>query len=299
MGIVSQNFKKYARAPLRKSLWLGNGALNLPVTIEGWYGRLGNNIQQISLAIIYAKKNGLRATTPDHTNIKPISFGQSKFWPDMLKIKNRFFYFSEPGELVHPFSDITLEYRYICENIQDIAREFIAPNFKFKIGEPLGDNVLVIHLRGGDVFREGKNAVTTYVQNPLSFYQNLIKNFDKTILVCEPGHENPIVSILKDNPAVTIQSSSVEEDFSTLLRAKNIATSGVGTFAIAAALCSKNITKLFCTNLYLKEHLNPEMVKNADVHCIRIGDEYLKIGSWSGDASTISRMLSYQVDEFF
>lgn len=57
---------------------------------------------------------------------------------------------------------------------------------------------------------------------------------------------------------------------------------------------------LFCTDRYLHEHLNPEMVMGAHVHCLNIGDEYIKIGKWDGGRDKIDRMLSYQVDkEFF
>ncbi len=274
-----------------------NEIFKLPITIPGWYGRLGNNIQQISLAIMYAKKKGFKLTTPDHANIRSISFGFSRFRCHKCRIKNRFFFFSE---LEEKSRDVKMNYEYVCENIQKIAQEFIAPNFKFQIAEPLGNNVLVVHLRGGDIFQKGENANGSYVQNPVSFYENLIINFDKTIIVCEPGDENPVVSVLKKNPSVIIQSSSVQEDFSTILRAKNLATSGVGTFAIAAALCSKNLENLYCTDRYLTEHLNPEMIKNAKVYCLKLGNEYIKIGSWGGgDEKTISLMLSYQVDKNF
>jgi hypothetical protein len=265
---------------------------------------MGNNIQQICLAIMYAKKNGFRVVTPDHPNIRSISYGTSKLCGYRFEIKNRFFFFSDPRQ---PSSDIEMSYEFVCENIQQIAQEFVTPNFKFQINEPLNDDVLVIHLRGGDIYSKdenhiplkGEGAYLYYVQNPLSFYENLIKNYEKTILVCEPGDENPVASILKKYPSVTIQSSSVQEDFSTLLRAKNLATSGVGTFAIAAALCSKNLKNLFCTDRYLTEHLNPEMVKNAKVYCLQLGDEYIKMGSWNGGEKTITIMLTHKVDENF
>ncbi len=125
----------------------------------------------------------------------------------------------------------------------------------------------------------------------------LISGFNKTIVVCEPGDSNPIVGALKNHPSVTIQSSTVQEDFATLMSARNLATSGVGTFAIAAALCSQNITRLFCTDRYLTEHLNPEMVTNAKVHRMHLGDEYMPIGLWSGDEQILSLMLDYKIND--
>ena len=55
---------------------------------------------------------------------------------------------------------------------------------------------------------------------------------------------------------VKIQSSTVEDDFATLMSAKNVALSGVGTFAMAAALCSTQIKNLYTTDLLLTEHLD-------------------------------------------
>jgi hypothetical protein len=65
---------------------------------------------------------------------------------------------------------------------------------------------------------------------------------------------------------VKIQSSSVVDDFATLMFAKNLALSGVGTFAMAAALCSNYIKNLFTTDLLLTEHLNYSMLFNSDVN---------------------------------
>lgn len=287
------NLKKIFRKALRA---IGE-ITRSPVTIDKWYGRLGNNIQQISLAIMYAQKNKRRVITPEHQLIRAISHGKRKPFDDALTRKNRFFFFSES---MQPSIDVALSYEYVCNNIQRVVQEFIVPNLKFEIGEPFGQDVLVVHLRGGDIFDAADDINADYVQNPLSFYEGLIGRFRKTIVVCEPGIKNPIVSILENNPAVTIQSSSIEADFETLLRARNIATSGVGTFAIAAALCSRNLVNLFCTDRYLHEHLNPEMIREARVHCLNIGDDYIKIGEWDGGIDKIDRMLAYQVGkEYF
>ena len=74
----------------------------------------------------------------------------------------------------------------------------------------------MIHLRGGDVFQS--NPPNSYVQNPLSFYKKLIKNFKSTIVVAE-DLENPVANYFNNDPTVDFQSSSEKEDFYTLLRA--------------------------------------------------------------------------------
>jgi hypothetical protein len=157
-------------------LWNKNKILKLPVTVDGWFGRLGNNIQQLALAILYAKLNELKVITPEHPNIQSIVYGPHSYWPFSPIVKNRFFFFRSTEE--HP-SDIEMSYDYICENISVIAQQHIAPNLKFQIREPLNDDVLVIHLRGGDIYSKVNNANPSYVQNPLSFYQALISGFNQ------------------------------------------------------------------------------------------------------------------------
>ena len=98
----------------------------------------------------------------------------------------------------------------------------------------------------------------------------------------------------KKNKKVKVVSSSIEEDFSLLLRAKNLATSGVGTFAIAAALCSKNIETLFCTNLFYTHHLNPTMLEgkiNVEINNL---EGYIKRGEWKNTLSQRKLMVTYK-----
>ena len=97
------------------------------------------------------------------------------------------------------------------------------------------------------------------------FYLNLIESFDNCIVITEPDKENPIVHELMKIDKVKIQSSTVAEDFATLMNSENIALSGVGTFAIAAALCSNSLKNLYTTDLLLTEHLNYSMLFNTDV----------------------------------
>jgi hypothetical protein len=73
-----------------------------------------------------------------------------------------------------------------------------------------------------------------------------------------------------------------------------LATSGVGTFAIAAALCSENITDLHFTNVYSKSHLNPEMLFDTDIKLNYTHLEgYIPVGEWENSDEQRSFILSY------
>jgi len=103
---------------------------------------------------------------------------------------------------------------------------------------------------------------------------------------------------LENIEAVTIQSSSVAKDFATLMAAKNIATSGVGTFAVAAALCSKNLKNFYFSDRYMTEHLNPDMLRGVFMHRIALPG-YLEVGGWSNSRETKEAMLQYQLTTEF
>ena len=82
------------------------------------------------------------------------------------------------------------------------------------------------------------------------------------------------------------------------MSAKNVALSGVGTFAMAAALCSSNIKNLFTTDLLLTEHLNYTMLFNTDVevHVMELGDDYIPVipCSWANTEEQRQFILDYR-----
>jgi hypothetical protein len=93
----------------------------------------------------------------------------------------------------------------------------------------------------------------------------------------------------------------VDQSLTLMLRAKSIATSGIGTFALAAAMCSKNIKELYCTNLSIPNALNPSMLKeHLDVYSMDInGDKYIRVGEWNYSENTIAKVLQYNEDILF
>lgn len=261
-----------------------------PFTISDWYGRTGNNIQQIAIGIISSKLNGERFISPNHKLIKKIYFNFPNYLLISPKRKNRFYSFIGSEEI----PDVQIEYEFLKNHIHETIQKYVRPSLKIKNLEPLNDDYLVIHLRGGDIFVPDQTHCD-YIQNPLSFYHELIPKFKKTLIVSEPGNRNPILEILKTNYPVTIQSSSVAEDFATLMRATNLATSGVGTFAIAAAMCSSNLKNFYCSDQYLTEHLNPEMLRgDISVHITSL-PEYIKLGEWDLSEQMMEKLLRYQI----
>lgn len=260
-----------------------------------WFGRFGNNIQQISNAIYYCKQHEIFFDMAPHPMIEDIvlPFGETK----MPGIENQwsYFYFTRGEECNFPEENLDVlnfQRKMICE-------KYIYP--KLKIDHSKTDEAfpgLVIHLRGGDVFT---NPHPHYVQNPLFYYIELVKNYyvGNTIVIAEDNN-HPLIKIFEKLNIPVLQLSE-KDSLEVLLSAEAIATSGVGSYAIAAALCSRNIKKLFCTNLWLEESLNPSMLKDhLDVLCLDIDDnKYIKKGDWKITNETMQKMLSHTEDKSF
>ena len=89
----------------------------------------------------------------------------------------------------------------------------------------------------------------------------------------------------------------MEDDFALLMNAENVALSGVGTFAMAAALCSSEIKNLYTTDLLLTEHLNYSMLFNTDVdvHVMEL-ENYLPVFpcSWKNSEEQRKFIIEYR-----
>lgn len=276
----------------------------MPNRILDFTGRLGNNIQQVAIGIMYAEytKDTFEQTL-DHEIIKKfsVSFGNTN-----ANICNSFFGYTP---LMHcgikqgvtpPNSGIynvfTIDYVY--DNMKRIIDNYVTPNLNIS-KEIIDDKTLVIHIRSGDIFCESHIACN-YIQNPLWFYLNIIKDYSDVLVITEPDTCNPIIGELKKIKKVRIQSTSVKQDFSTLVCSKNLVLSGIGTFGAAAALISNNLKNLYVSNLYIDEHLNYKMLKNSNVniHIQELEDYQLKAEECSWQNSEMQRqyLLNYKME---
>jgi len=267
-------------------------------SISNWSGRLGNNIQQVANCIMAAEKNKTDFTqTLDHDIISKFTVN---FGSDNKEESGRFYTWEALVNCEHECyeggNETGVGVEHIYKNMRRICKR-IAPNLNLPKKDIIDEDTIVMHLRSGDNYHRVFDPPTNYIPNPLIFYLNLVESFDKCILITEPDRDNPIVHELMKIDKVKIQSSTVADDFATLMSAKNVALSGVGTFAIAAALCSTNIKNLYTTDLLLTEHLNYTMMHNTDVvtHVMDL-DNYLPIFpcSWRNDEEQRKFIIDYR-----
>lgn len=248
------------------------------VSIESWFGRLGNNIYQIKNAIfIMEKLNASYVLFPEHPmfNTKKIlNIGSTvknitcNCDTPITEPRNNFFYvnlYDKNMELSED-EEIDILKRYQIHQYINIKK----PNKVYDVG---------IHLRGGDFVDVGYGFVA-----PLSFLKYYIDKFikeNKTIIVVYQDHKNPNVNELKKlyNDCVKFQSSSIVDDFTTLLYCKTLIT-GVGqSYFINEAKKISSYSLNICKHqIFPKKDTSSEFYdyeKSYDNHGIKITEMFL------------------------
>jgi len=271
--------------------------------------RLGNDIQQFANSILLAKYHG--ASVEQRLEHPIVDKFLINFGNDGELVSGKFYAWEPLAHSELGFAgdnELGIPREYVYANMREVCREHLYPHLKIQHKEPLDDDTLVIHIRGGDVFDHVYEVPFNYVQNPWIYYERLLDEFNKIIVVAEPEfssntttiNQSPILEKLSSIDRIQIQSASVAEDYATLLSAKNLATSGVGTFAISAALCSRNIKNLFVSNLCLTEHLNYHMIIDTDIIVNEMElPDYIPVYpcSWKNDETQRKLMMEYRLPE--
>lgn len=270
-------------------------------TLSFPYGRFGNNLQQISLGIMFANLYRKNFYVEGINNVENFKVVNNNFSHLLSRYRHdsKFYYFDPASEpyinntnIDSPLKSINTQ--YYKDNMFETFQKYISPNITYKKNISIDEETLVIHVRSGDIFNL-KSSKNYFLQNPLSYYLSLMDEYEKIIVVSEGTLNNPVIEYLSRYRKVKIVSNSYEEDFNLLRNAKNLATSGVGTFAIAAALSSEKINNLYYSNLYFNHHLNPKMMKGIN-HFEYSFENYYKIGKlWDNSKDNIEKMLSKEV----
>lgn len=170
-----------------------------------------------------------------------------------------------------PRLESLLPARTIEKEIHRVAVQYLQRSIVVPAGESAriqAKATLVIHLRSGDIQDLSHDL---YIVNPLYYYRRLSSFHDRAIIVTEPGAPHPLLPDIQDLfPDCKVISGSVRDDFEILRQAHFLASSGVGTFAIAAALLSPCLERFYCTNLFMDEHLNPRMLNRSRIDVIEV-----------------------------
>ena len=154
-------------------------------------------------------------------------------------------------------------------------------------------DTLVIHLRSGDV---ADLSHPTYVINPLCYCKWLSTIHNKCIIVTEDDRPHFLLSRIQTLfDSCIIVSNDTFQDFALLRSSVNLATSGVGTFAIAAALLSSSLRSFYCSDLFLKEHLNPgHLNRNRIVQNVFRAGDFFRLWKRAGKFERWSLLRGFE-----
>ena len=214
------------------------------------FGRLGNNINQLSniIAIAIAYKHNIKI------NVKKLHFFD-------LSVIEKYFNKYNNNEIItdkdHFFftSRLPLSNDIFKQNIEE-TNKILQKAFLINNINKLPENDIVIHIRSGDIFSSKPHP--NYVPPPLSYYTKEIDKYkyEKIHIICEDTI-NPVVNeLLKLYKNAVYEKNTLEKDIRIILGATNIIFS-VGTFIPSLMLLSNNNKDFYgksCNNEELKEY---------------------------------------------
>ena len=251
------------------------------LNIQSWSGRTGNNILQIIRAIHYAIINNHNSIEFQHHSLLTSNIIKLENIKNINKsqIKDTFFSLKKYN-IIEPDPYVMKEY----------FQKYVKPIFKIQLennNHVTDDKIIHIHFRGGDIF--SSNPHKAYVQPPLSYYKNIINDYNITILVCE-DKKNPCINELLKQKNVEYISNTLEKDLSILSNVSNLVI-GFGTFGFLLYLMNPNLKNLYIPDFFVNE-LPKGKWGNVNIHSIELPN-YIKLGEWKFNEEQRKMMLEY------
>lgn len=148
------------------------------IHLEGWKGRLGNNIIQVKNVIQIALYYRYNVILPEHKyfNTTYITINSDIDYDNLC-------WKLSPHESFNTrlIPETNWQWQNFKETL-DILKEVFLINGKDI--KPLNKKDLVIHIRGGDIF--SRKPHSKYVMPPLSYFQDIISNKYRRIHLFQP-----------------------------------------------------------------------------------------------------------------
>ena len=250
--------------------------------VNNWFGRTGNNILQLIRAIHYAKIN-------NHNNIKFNKHSLLNKCEIIIELDTNItinntsvidtFFSLKKFDIIDPEPYIMKKY----------FQKYIKPiYFNYDNKLLISKDALYIHFRGGDIF--SKNPHNAYVQPPLSYYTNIINDYNAIKMVCEDKN-NPCINELLKIDKVEYISNTLKEDLSLLSNASNVVI-GFGTFGFLLYLMNINLKNLYIPGYFANELPKGDWGNDIKVHVINLPN-YIKVGDWKNSVEQRQIMLEY------
>ena len=252
------------------------------LNIQSWSGRTGNNILQIIRAIHYAiihRHNSIQFQQHSLLTSNIITLENIEN-SDKSTINDTFFSLKK--------YNITDPEPYV---MKEYFQKYIKSIFKIQTennNDVTDDKTIHIHFRGGDIF--SSNPHKAYVQPPLSYYKDIINEYDSIKLVCE-DKKNPCIDELLKQENVEYISNTLEKDLSILSNVSNLVI-GFGTFGFLLYLMNPKLKNLYIPDFFVNELPRGKWGNDITVHIIELPN-YIKVGEWKNSKEQQKIMLEY------
>ena len=238
------------------------------------YGRIGNNLQQLLLAKYHQQIFGCAIEIDNSLRQAYAEMGapsgylwlyepsQNKSNKYLYTITTDLFFFENHKPLwKNTYIDSRMFLNAIPYLLKPLKEQLSQRNHLTIKRLADDDNTLYLHLRAGDIANlESKE----YITNPMSYYEWLASKSNAFCVVTEPNCSHPLLGSICDALGTKriISSPTAINDFYILASCKRMATSGVGSFAVGAALLNERLESITFSNAYRTEHLNPTMIQD-------------------------------------
>lgn len=244
--------------------------------ITFWYGRYGNNVQQLLNTIWYAVhfKHRRIVLPKAHWSFKTTEIMLEEFDNNPECIRDFFFYSKKlPG--------CSPEHYPTIEDRRQLAQKYLLQYLTYNPNQcdVVVSNDVCFHIRGGDTCIG--NGHKEYLPPPLSYYQEISKCYNSFHLVYEDTR-NPCVPILLKH-CKTAQSKTVIDDIQRLCSFKSVGT-GPGTFG--------NLIYYFSTNLitlWVPDYNNLD--ESDHIRVVSITD-YIQLHTWVPTRENMQKVIS-------
>lgn len=269
------------------------------VNISEWYGRFGNNINQLIHACLLSENLGCEFFYPKHPYFK------AKDWQTYSEHVKKWCgmpYFHADETL---FSRTSFEEKYFTVSINDerrICRDKIAKEIISIPDYDIPEDVIVIHVRGGDVFME--NPHPGFLQPPLAYYiaiieKEAITDLSKVWIVTHSDQpHNPVIDILEEM-GCKIFMESLAWSVVILSNAKRCVLCK-SSFSKFCFFFSNKIKKLYAPD-YVLETDNIQEVTDINLFKVNLPN-YIEQGTWKASQKQLSTMINYEsnitIDKF-
>lgn len=212
-----------------------------------------------------------------------------KEFTSLIDKTDNFFYYSK---YLKPNFRVDLLQREILKNIPKVS---------------INNNDLYIYIRSGGIFI---NPNKIYVQPPLCYYINVIKNFEfRKIYLIAQNEMNPVINkLLGIYSKIIYKKNSLKLDIALLVNAYNIAGGGISTFFYHILLLNNKKKVLFLFKIQqqpfkLFTKLNIKSFYK-ETNCINLlmfasKDYIIKMFPWENSRLQRDFMLSYNCSNYF